>query len=66
MEGVLEYTEDEVVSSDFITHPASSIYDAGAGIELNEHFFKIISWYDNEFGYASRCIDMLRFIASKD
>lgn len=66
MEGVLEYTEDPVVSSDFITHPASSIYDAGAGIELNEHFFKIISWYDNEFGYASRCIDMLRFIASKD
>ncbi len=66
MEGVLEYTEDKVVSSDFISHPASSIYDADAGIELNDHFFKIISWYDNEFGYASRCIDMLRYFASKD
>ena len=66
MNGVLEYTEDQVVSSDFISHPASSIYDAGAGIELNANFFKIIAWYDNEFGYASRCIDMLRFMASKD
>ncbi|MEC8065712.1 MAG: type I glyceraldehyde-3-phosphate dehydrogenase, partial [Planctomycetota bacterium] len=45
--------------SDFIGDPRSSIYDAGAGIELNGNFFKIVSWYDNEMGYATRCLDML-------
>ena len=66
MKGVLEYTDDEVVSSDFIGHPASSIYDAGAGIQLNDHFFKIVSWYDNEWGYSNRCLDMLRYMASRE
>ncbi len=66
MKGVLAYTEEPVVSSDFISDPHSSIFDATAGIELNDHFFKIISWYDNEMGYASRCVDMLRYIGSKD
>jgi len=66
MEGVLAYTEDPVVSSDFIGDPHSSIYDAGAGIQLNEHFFKIVSWYDNEVGYSNRCLDMLELMASKD
>ena len=66
MEGVLGYTEDEVVSSDFIGDPRSSIYDAKAGIGLNDHFFKIVSWYDNEWGYSMRCVDMLRMMASKD
>jgi glyceraldehyde 3-phosphate dehydrogenase len=66
MVGVLGYTEDPVVSSDFIGDPRSSIYDAGAGIELNEHFFKIVSWYDNEMGYSHRCLDMLALLASKD
>jgi len=66
MKGVLGYTEDPVVSSDFIGDPHSSIYDAGAGIELNEHFFKIVSWYDNEWGYATRCVDMLEMMAGKD
>ncbi|MEM8757693.1 MAG: type I glyceraldehyde-3-phosphate dehydrogenase [Planctomycetota bacterium] len=66
MSGVLGYTEEEVVSADFIGDPRSSIYDAKAGIELNSNFFKIISWYDNEAGYANRCIDMLKFIAAKD
>ena len=66
MKDVLEYTEDEVVSSDFITHPASSIYDAKAGIQLSDRFFKIVSWYDNEWGYSSRCVDMLRFMAQRD
>ena len=66
MSGVLGYTEDPVVSSDFISDPHSSIYDATAGIELNDHFFKIVSWYDNESGYATRCVDMLEMIASKD
>jgi glyceraldehyde 3-phosphate dehydrogenase len=66
MSGVLEYTEDEVVSSDFITHPASSIFDAKAGIELNSNFFKVVAWYDNEWGYASRCVDMIKMMAAKD
>ncbi len=66
MKGVLAYTEEAVVSSDFIGDPHSSIYDADAGIELNANFFKVISWYDNEAGYANRCIDMLRMMAEKD
>ncbi len=66
MKGVLGYTEEEVVSSDFIGDPHSSIFDAGAGIELNDQFFKVVSWYDNEMGYSHRLVDMLRFIAGKD
>jgi len=66
MEGVLGYTEDGVVSSDFIGDSRSSIYDAGAAIQLNDHFFKIVSWYDNEYGYASRCIDMITMMAAQD
>jgi glyceraldehyde 3-phosphate dehydrogenase len=66
MSGVLAYTEDEVVSSDFISDTHSSIFDAGAGIELNDHFFKIVSWYDNEMGYAARCVDMLLMMAGHD
>ena len=52
LKGILEYTEDEVVSSDFIHSPASSIFDQGSGIELNKRFFKLVSWYDNEWGYS--------------
>ena len=66
MRGVLAYTEEQVVSSDFIGDAHSSIYDAGAGIELNDHFFKVVSWYDNEAGYAHRCLDMIRYVAGKD
>jgi glyceraldehyde 3-phosphate dehydrogenase len=66
MKGVLGYTEEQVVSSDFIGDPHSSIYDAGAGIELNSNFFKVVSWYDNEAGYANRCVDMLKMMAEKD
>jgi glyceraldehyde 3-phosphate dehydrogenase len=66
MQGALEYTEDEVVSSDFIGHPASSIFDAKAGIQLNDRFFKVVSWYDNEWGYSCRCVDMLKFMAQRD
>ena len=65
MKGVLGYTEEEVVSSDFIGDPHSSIYDAKAGIELNDRFFKVVSWYDNEAGYANRCVDMIRMMAEK-
>jgi glyceraldehyde 3-phosphate dehydrogenase len=66
MKGVLGYTEEEVVSSDFIGDQRSSIYDALAGIELNKRFFKIVSWYDNEAGYAARCVDMMKMFASKE
>ena len=66
MKGVLGYTEEPVVSSDFVGDPHSSIYDATAGIELNDQFFKIVSWYDNEWGYSVRCIDMIELFAEKD
>ena len=60
LKGILGYTEDEVVSSDFIHDTLSSIFDAGSGIELNDHFFKLVSWYDNEWGYSNRCVDVLQ------
>jgi glyceraldehyde 3-phosphate dehydrogenase len=66
MKGVLCYTEDPVVSADFIGDEHSSIYDATAGIELSDRFFKVVSWYDNEMGYATRCVDMLRMMADRD
>ena len=65
LKGILEYTEDEVVSTDFIHCPASSIFDAGSGIELNSKFFKLVSWYDNEWGYSNRVGDLLRYMLSK-
>ena len=65
LKGILEYTTDEVVSSDFIHSKSSSIYDAGSGIELNKRFFKLISWYDNEWGYSNRVADLLRYMISK-
>src|SRR5688572_7808914 len=65
LKGILEYTEDEVVSSDFIHSPASSIYDKGAGIELNKRFFKLVAWYDNEWGYSNRVSDLVKYIISK-
>ena len=65
LKGILEYTEDEVVSSDFIHSSASSIYDQGSGIELNKRFFKLVSWYDNEWGYSHRVADLLSYMISK-
>jgi glyceraldehyde 3-phosphate dehydrogenase len=65
LKGILAYTGDEVVSSDFIHDKNSSIFDAGSGIELNSRFFKLISWYDNEWGYSNRCVDLLQKIAAK-
>jgi glyceraldehyde 3-phosphate dehydrogenase len=65
LKGILAYTEDEVVSSDFIHDKSSSIFDAGSGIELNSKFFKLVSWYDNEWGYSNRCVDLLKKIAAK-
>ena len=63
LKGILGYTEDEVVSTDFIHSEYSSIFDAGSGIELNNRFFKLISWYDNEWGYSNRCVDLIRYMA---
>jgi glyceraldehyde 3-phosphate dehydrogenase len=65
LKGILEYTEDEVVSSDFIHCKSSSIFDQGAGIELNKRFFKLVSWYDNEWGYSCRVSDLLKFMIQK-
>ncbi len=65
LKGILEYTEDEVVSSDFIHCTSSSIYDKGSGIELNKRFFKLVSWYDNEWGYSNRVGDLLKYIIKK-
>ena len=66
MLGVLGYTEEPLVSADFVGDTRSSIFDAKAGIELSATFFKVISWYDNEAGYSSRCVDMLRMMAERD
>ena len=65
LKGVLETTRDEVVSSDFIHCKSSSIFDEGSGMELNNRFFKLISWYDNEWGYSNRVGDLLRYMISK-
>src|SRR5580700_9931644 len=62
LKGILAYTEDEVASSDFIHDNHSSIFDAGSGIELNNRFFKLVSWYDNEWGYSNRCVDLLKYM----
>ncbi len=65
LKGILGYTSDEVVSSDFIHDKQSSIYDAGASIELNSKFFKLVSWYDNEWGYSNRVVDLTKKIAAQ-
>ncbi len=65
LKGILDYTSEEVVSSDFIHCAASSIYDEGSGIELNKRFFKLISWYDNEWAYSLRVADLLKYMVDK-
>jgi len=63
LSGILGYTDEEVVSSDFIHDQRSSIFDAGSSIELNKNFFKLVSWYDNEWGYSNRVVDLSKKIA---
>jgi len=63
LKGILGYTEDDVVSSDFITDPRTSIFDAKAGIQLSPTFVKLVSWYDNEWGYSNKLVDLLVHIA---
>jgi glyceraldehyde 3-phosphate dehydrogenase len=65
LQGILGVTEDEVVSSDFVHDARSSIYDIGASIELNANFFKLVSWYDNEWGYSNRVVDLAVYMAKK-
>ncbi|KAI6147854.1 glyceraldehyde 3-phosphate dehydrogenase [Pisolithus tinctorius] len=66
LRGIVAYTEDAVVSTDFVGHPASSIFDASAGIQLNDTFVKLIAWYDNEWGYSRRVCDLLVYAAKRD
>jgi len=66
MKGVLDWTDEEVVSTDFVTCKASSIFDVGAGIALNDTFVKLVSWYDNEWGYSNRLVDLAIYMAKID
>jgi len=66
LKGILGYTEDEVVSTDFVGSTESSVFDAKAGISLNNNFVKLISWYDNEFGYSRRVCDLVAYVAGVD
>lgn len=66
LKGILAYTEDDVVSSDMIGNTNSSIFDAKAGISLNDNFVKVVSWYDNEWGYSRRVLDLLAYVAKVD
>ena len=63
--GVLDYTEDAVVSSDFLTDPHTSIFDANAGVYLTDTFVKVVSWYDNEWGYSNKVLDMIAYTSTK-
>ena len=64
MAGILGYTEDDVVSTDFLGESCTSFFDAGAGLALNDTFVKLVSWYDNEWGYSCKCIDLMRHMAT--
>merc|ERR1711990_118140 len=66
MKGVLDFTDEEVVSTDFVTCPASSIFDIKAGISLNDNFIKLVSWYDNEWGYSNRLVDLAVYMSKQD
>ena len=65
LKGILGYTEDEVVSTDFIHEKQSSVFDAGSSIELNKNFFKLVSWYDNEWGYSNRVVDLMKLMIAR-
>jgi glyceraldehyde 3-phosphate dehydrogenase len=64
MAGILGYTDEAVVSTDFLGESCTSVFDAGAGIALSDTFMKLVSWYDNEWGYSCKCLDLIRHIES--
>lgn len=66
MKGIVAYTEDPVVSQDFVRHPASCIFDAAASVQLTPTFVKLLAWYDNEWGYSCRVVDLLAHMAKED
>merc|ERR1712087_335134 len=66
MKGVLDWTDEEVVSTDFVSCKASSIFDVGAGISLNNNFVKLVTWYDNEWGYSNRLVDLCVYMKAMD
>lgn len=66
MKGILGYTEDQVVSTDFLGDKRSSIFDAKAGIQLSNTFVKLVSWYDNEYGYSNRVVDLVKYMEKQD
>ena len=66
LHGVIEYVDDEVVSGDFVGDPHTSIFDAREGIELNDKFFKLIAFYDNEFGYSSKTLELIKHMYEVD
>ena len=66
LKGIMGYTEDEVVSSDFISDARTSIFDAKAGIALNDNFVKLVSWYDNEWGYSNKVVELIAYMATVD
>ena len=66
MKGIMDYTDEDVVSSDFYSDPHTSIFDAKAGIMLNDHFVKLVSWYDNEWGYSNKLLDLIGHMAEVD
>ena len=66
MKGILGYTDEDLVSSDFLTDPRTSIFDAKAGIMLNPNFVKLVSWYDNEWGYSNKVLELIKHMNSVD
>ena len=66
LKGILDYTDEDVVSSDFLGDPHTSIFDAKAGIALTDTFVKVVSWYDNEWGYSNKVLDLIRHMFSVD
>jgi glyceraldehyde 3-phosphate dehydrogenase len=66
LKGIFGYTDEKIVSSDVIGDPRSSIFDAGAGIQMSPRFLKVVIWYDNEWGYSNRMVDLLVYAAQKE
>jgi glyceraldehyde 3-phosphate dehydrogenase len=66
LRGIVEYADEDVVSTDFTGDTNTCIFDAGAGLALNDRFVKLIAWYDNEMGYTSKCLDLMAYMKSRE